>query len=92
MAAESGHERNRGQIAAVGEWGGRTASYPRVPDTVSDLFGFLSGVGLFFLFGGIDLRRKGRWGLLGGGVVVWPGEWDSLKRFKDDVREVKEAF
>jgi len=24
--------------------------------------------------------------------VVWTGELDSLKRFKDDVREVKEAF
>ena len=25
-------------------------------------------------------------------VVVWTGKLDSLKRFKDDVREVKEGF
>ena len=25
-------------------------------------------------------------------VVVWTGELDSLKRFKDDVREVKAGF
>jgi len=25
-------------------------------------------------------------------VVIWTGELDSLKRFKDDVREVKAGF
>jgi len=38
------------------------------------------------------VRRNARIRLLRGGVVVWTGELDSLKRFKDDVREVKEAF
>jgi len=38
------------------------------------------------------VRRNARVRLLRGGVVVWTGELDSLKRFKDDVREVKEAF
>jgi len=30
--------------------------------------------------------------LLRDNVVVWSGELDSLKRFKDDVREVKEGY
>ena len=38
------------------------------------------------------VRRNARIRLLRSGVVVWTGELDSLKRFKDDVREVKEAF
>jgi translation initiation factor IF-2 len=38
------------------------------------------------------IRRNARVRLLRSGVVVWTGELDSLKRFKDDVREVKEAF
>ena len=38
------------------------------------------------------VRRNARVRLLRSGVVVWTGELDSLKRFKDDVREVKEAF
>ena len=38
------------------------------------------------------VRRNARVRLLRSGVVMWTGELDSLKRFKDDVREVKEAF
>jgi translation initiation factor IF-2 len=30
--------------------------------------------------------------LLRNNVVVWTGELDSLKRFKDDVKEVKEGY
>jgi len=30
--------------------------------------------------------------LLRESVVIWDGELDSLKRFKDDVREVKAGF
>jgi hypothetical protein len=30
--------------------------------------------------------------LLRENAVIWTGELDSLKRFKDDVREVKEGF
>jgi len=30
--------------------------------------------------------------LLRANVVIWTGELDSLKRFKDDVREVKAGF
>jgi translation initiation factor IF-2 len=30
--------------------------------------------------------------LLRNNVVIWTGELDSLKRFKDDVREVKSGF
>jgi translation initiation factor IF-2 len=33
-----------------------------------------------------------RCGLIRGGVVVHTGELDSLKRFKEDVREVKAGF
>ena len=37
-------------------------------------------------------RRDARFRLLRENVVVYTGELDSLKRFKDDVREVKEGF
>ncbi|NBO14385.1 MAG: translation initiation factor IF-2, partial [Betaproteobacteria bacterium] len=38
------------------------------------------------------VRRSARLRLLRNNVVVFTGELDSLKRFKDDVREVKEGF
>ena len=38
------------------------------------------------------VRRNARVRLLRDNVVVFTGEIDSLKRFKDDVREVKEGF
>jgi translation initiation factor IF-2 len=38
------------------------------------------------------VRRTARLRLLRDNVVVFTGELDSLKRFKDDVREVKEGF
>ena len=38
------------------------------------------------------VRRGAQVRLLRGNVVTWTGELDSLKRFKDDVREVKEGF
>ncbi|MEP7261815.1 MAG: translation initiation factor IF-2, partial [Usitatibacter sp.] len=38
------------------------------------------------------IRRSSSVRLLRGGVVVHTGELDSLKRFKDDVREVKAGF
>jgi translation initiation factor IF-2 len=38
------------------------------------------------------VRRGSRVRLLRDSTVVWTGELDSLKRFKDDVREVKEGF
>ena len=38
------------------------------------------------------VRRSSRIRLLRAGVVVHEGELDSLKRFKDDVREVKASF
>ena len=38
------------------------------------------------------VRRGARVRLLRDNVVVFNGELDSLKRFKDDVREVKEGF
>ncbi len=38
------------------------------------------------------VRRTARVRLLRNNVVVFTGELDSLKRFKDDVREVKEGF
>ncbi|MBI3154884.1 MAG: translation initiation factor IF-2, partial [Burkholderiales bacterium] len=37
-------------------------------------------------------RRDARFRLLRDNVVIYTGELDSLKRFKDDVREVKEGF
>jgi translation initiation factor IF-2 len=38
------------------------------------------------------VRRGARIRLLRDSVVIWTGELDSLKRFKDDVREVREGF
>lgn len=38
------------------------------------------------------VKRNALVRLLRENVVVWQGELDSLKRFKDDVREVKEGF
>jgi translation initiation factor IF-2 len=38
------------------------------------------------------IRRNARLRLLRENVVIYTGELDSLKRFKDDVREVKEGF
>ncbi|MCO5118648.1 MAG: translation initiation factor IF-2 [Burkholderiaceae bacterium] len=39
-----------------------------------------------------SVRRGANVRLLRDNTVVWTGELDSLKRFKDDVREVKEGF
>jgi translation initiation factor IF-2 len=38
------------------------------------------------------VRRGAQVRLLRDSTVIWTGELDSLKRFKDDVREVKEGF
>jgi translation initiation factor IF-2 len=38
------------------------------------------------------VRRSARLRLLRNNVVTFTGELDSLKRFKDDVKEVKEGF
>jgi translation initiation factor IF-2 len=38
------------------------------------------------------VRRGAKVRLLRDSTVIWTGELDSLKRFKDDVREVKESF
>ena len=38
------------------------------------------------------IRRGAQIRLLRDNVVVWTGELDSLKRFKDDAKEVKEGF
>jgi len=38
------------------------------------------------------VRRTAKLRLLRGNVVIYTGELDSLKRFKDDVKEVKESF
>ena len=38
------------------------------------------------------VRRGAKIRLLRDNTVIWTGELDSLKRFKDDVREVKEGF
>ena len=38
------------------------------------------------------VRRSSRIRLLRDSVVIWTGELDSLKRFKDDVREVRDGF
>jgi translation initiation factor IF-2 len=44
--------------------------------------------------GAVDgvVRRTAQARLLRDNVVIWTGELDSLKRFKDDVREVKAGF
>ena len=38
------------------------------------------------------VRRSAKVRLLRDSVVIWTGELDSLKRFKDDVREVRDGF
>ena len=38
------------------------------------------------------VRRNSKIRLLRDQTVIWTGELESLKRFKDDVREVKEGF
>ncbi|MBS1170962.1 MAG: translation initiation factor, partial [Burkholderiaceae bacterium] len=38
------------------------------------------------------VRRGAQVRLLRDHVVIWSGEIDTLKRFKDDVREVKSGF
>jgi len=38
------------------------------------------------------VKRDARYRLLRENVVIYTGELDSLKRFKDDVKEVKEGF
>jgi translation initiation factor IF-2 len=39
-----------------------------------------------------SIPRTGKVRLLRDGVTVWQGRLDSLKRFKDDVREVQSGF
>jgi translation initiation factor IF-2 len=46
--------------------------------------------GCFVLEG--QVKRGSLAHLLRDNVVIWTGEIDSLKRFKDDVREVKAGF
>ena len=46
--------------------------------------------GCYVSDGRID--RKGHGRLVRDGVVVYDGEISSLKRFKDDVKEVRESF
>ena len=74
------------QIQAAG---GRVINWPEaelnlVPD----------GGHLFSEPGVLDglVRRGSQIRLLRDNVVIWTGELDSLKRFKDDVREVKAGF
>ena len=38
------------------------------------------------------MKRSASVRVLRGGVVIHTGELDSLKRFKDDAKEVKESF
>jgi translation initiation factor IF-2 len=38
------------------------------------------------------IKRSAQIRLLRDNVVLWTGELDSLKRFKDDAKEVKEGF
>jgi translation initiation factor IF-2 len=38
------------------------------------------------------VRRNAQIRLLRDNVVLWTGELDTLKRFKDDAKEVKEGF
>ena len=46
--------------------------------------------GCYVIEGRID--RKGHGRLIRDGIVVYDGEISSLKRFKDDVKEVRESF
>lgn len=39
-----------------------------------------------------EIQRRGRVRVIRDGVQVYEGELGSLKRFKDDVREVREGF
>lgn len=46
--------------------------------------------GCYVTEGVIERKAKGR--LIRDGIVVYDGEFSSLKRFKDDVKEVRESF
>ena len=46
--------------------------------------------GCYVLEGCVKRDSKAR--LLRDNVVIWDGDLDSLKRFKDDAKEVKEGF
>jgi translation initiation factor IF-2 len=46
--------------------------------------------GCYVSDGVIERNRKAR--LIRGGIVIYDGEFSSLKRFKDDVKEVREGF
>jgi translation initiation factor IF-2 len=46
--------------------------------------------GCFVTDGVVDRKARGR--VVRDGIVVYDGEFSSLKRFKDDVREVREGF
>ncbi len=39
-----------------------------------------------------SVKRNGKARLMRDGVVIWEGDIEGLRRFKDDVREVKEGF
>jgi translation initiation factor IF-2 len=39
-----------------------------------------------------NIRRNARARLIRDGVVIWEGNISSLRRFKDDVSEVREGF
>jgi translation initiation factor IF-2 len=46
--------------------------------------------GCYVTSGTIDRKARGR--VIRDGIVVYDGEFSSLKRFKDDVKEVREGF
>jgi len=39
-----------------------------------------------------SVKRSGKARLMRDGIVLWEGDIESLKRFKEDVKEVKEGF
>ncbi len=39
-----------------------------------------------------QIKRNAKVRLIRDGVVIWDGSLDALKRFKDDVREVKAGY
>jgi len=51
----------------------------------------LGNIGGSFVTDGV-IKRRARVRLVRDGIVIYEGEFDSLKRFKDDQREVREGF
>jgi translation initiation factor IF-2 len=81
---EGGDERHAGARAARGDIGTAEIRTVFVASKIGTVAGCMVTAG--------QVTRNARFRLLRDNVVIYTGELESLKRMKDDVREVKEGF